>query len=204
MSESYFRCPYRPQVIARRITRAGVSITYPLITGMPGAVEANRLVLQALNQLIRDTRYPPEGKAEVHGRFFLRLNRACLLSLSQEVYSYVQGAAHGLTAVKSLNFDVLTGRPLRLEELFTPGTPWVEEINRQIKEQIQRRDIPLINPFESIGENPDFYLTDKDLVIYFQLYEYTPYYVGLPEFPIPLESLRPYIGPRSPLAPLLG
>lgn len=40
-------------------------------------------------------------------------------------------------------------------------------------------------------------------MIYFQAYEYTPYVWGLPEFPISLESLRPYIDGANPLARLL-
>jgi len=47
-----------------------------------------------------------------------------------------------------------------------------------------------LKKFNRISDNEDFYLTDNALVICFQLYEYTPYYVGIPEFVIPYSRIR--------------
>ena len=37
-------------------------------------------------------------------------------------------------------------------------------------------------PFEAIRADQDFYLSNNELVVYFQAYEYTPYAAGIPEF----------------------
>ena len=64
-------------------------------------------------------------------------------------------------------------------------------------------DIPLIADFNSIDENQEYYLSDKFLIIYFQLYEYTPYVYGIPQFHISLEELQPYFRNNSPLYRLI-
>ncbi|WP_368668759.1 RsiV family protein [Sporosarcina sp. 6E9] len=45
----------------------------------------------------------------------------------------------------------------------------------------------------------DFYIADTSLVVYFQLYEITPYYLGFPYFPIPILDVADIIKPNSPL-----
>ena len=47
-----------------------------------------------------------------------------------------------------------------------------------------------------------FYIADKTLVIYFQLYEITPYVVGLPMFPISVFDLADIIDESGPLGRL--
>lgn len=198
-----FRCPFSPQVVSRKIAGPKLNLTCPVIIGVPRARTVNGMIRSLLDQMIRSQGYPGEGDVSISGGYKVHLNQSCLLSLSLDVLSYIEHAAHPMTVIKSLTFDVLTGRVLKLRDLFIPGSGWVAEINRQIKEQIASREIQLINPFETIGDDQDYYLTPEDLVIYFQLYEYTPYAFGFPEFPIPLESLRPFIEPFSPLARLL-
>ncbi len=72
-----------------------------------------------------------------------------------------------------------------------------------VNEQIKRRDIPTINPLKTIPPNQPYYLADKSLVLYFPLYDITPYYVGFPMFPISVYDvidLAPDHGPLSILA----
>lgn len=71
-----------------------------------------------------------------------------------------------------------------------------------IREQIKERDIPLINEFTAIRPNQDFYVADKTIVIYFQLYELTPYVYGFPMFPVSLYELQEIIDEKGPLGRL--
>ena len=44
--------------------------------------------------------------------------------------------------------------------------------------------------FYSIKDNQKFYIQDKSIVIFFDLYEIAPYAAGIPEFPIDIEKIK--------------
>ncbi|WP_337445661.1 RsiV family protein [Ornithinibacillus scapharcae] len=64
---------------------------------------------------------------------------------------------------------------------------------------MKQRDIQLIEDFTEISPNQDFYIADKSLVIYFQLYEITPYVYGFPMFPISVYQIQDIIREDGPL-----
>ncbi|HHY20883.1 MAG TPA: DUF3298 domain-containing protein [Bacilli bacterium] len=82
-------------------------------------------------------------------------------------------------------------------------------INRSIVKQtqqliqIKQRDIFLLNGFTVIRPDQDFYIADKALVIYFQLYEITPYAYGFPMFPISVYEIQDIIDENGPLGRML-
>ena len=86
--------------------------------------------------------------------------------------------------------------------MFIPGSNYVEVISNHIQQQIQQRNIQLLDDFTTIQPQQDFYIADKTLVIYFQLYEITPYVEGLPMFPISVFDLMDIMGENSPLSRL--
>ena len=86
-----------------------------------------------------------------------------------------------------------------LSDLFQPGSDYIERISAMIKEQIEQQEIPLLRPFERIGPNEGYYLESENLVIYFQTYDYTPYYIGIPEFRIPYTAIADILAPNSPV-----
>ncbi len=139
---------------------------------------------------------------EMLGTYELKNNQRNVLSLSLSNYTYHAHAAHGLTILKSLTFDVEKGKKCSLGSLFKPGSDYVKQLSAMIREQIKERDIPLINEFTAIRPNQDFYVADKTIVIYFQLYELTPYVYGFPVFPIPLYELQEIIDEKGPLGRL--
>ena len=91
---------------------------------------------------------------------------------------------------------------MQLEDLFIPGSNYVEVISNHIQQQIEKRNIQLLDDFTTIQPQQDFYIADKTLVIYFQLYEITPYVEGLPMFPISVFDLMDIMGENSPLSRL--
>ncbi len=94
-----------------------------------------------------------------------------------------------MTIVYSLTMDTATGENYQLHQLFVPGNAYMDIINAEIERQIKVRDIPLLDGFKGIAPNQDYYVSDQVLVIYFQLYELSPYVAGFPYFPIPLYML---------------
>jgi len=86
-----------------------------------------------------------------------------------------------------------------LPELFKPNSNYVKKISDIIKVQIKARNIPTLGDFTEINPNQDFYIADRSLVIFFQLYEITPYYAGIPYFPISIYELEDIINENGPL-----
>lgn len=189
------------QINRRILENDHISVYYPQVEGLENTeVEKriNRRILDLVEDLINSQR-DEEAIVEITGSYLVRLNKKSLLSIRFEIYSYREMAAHGLTIVKSLTFDLNSGRVYQLDDFFRPDSGYLQFISQQIKLQIVQEDIPLIAAFNSIDKNQDYYLSDKFLIIYFQLYEYTPYVYGIPQFHIPLEELEPYFRNNSPL-----
>ena len=95
-----------------------------------------------------------------------------------------------MTVTKSLTMDTGTGESFSLHQLL-PG--YMEIINAEISRQIRERDIPVLDSFKGISPDQDYYVSDHTLVIYYQLYELSPYAAGFPYFPIPLYMLSSVI-----------
>src|SRR5699024_11901197 len=99
--------------------------------------------------------------------------------------------------------DLTSGKIYHLKDLFKQGSDYVNVLSNHVKQQIKARDIPILNDFDKISKNQDFYIADKCLVLYFQLYEITPYYIGFPMFPISVYSLEDIVRESGPLGRML-
>lgn len=141
----------------------------------------------------------PTTVMEMLGTYEIKNNQRDVLSLTLTNYTYHDKAAHGMTYIKSLTFDLVEKRKVELQDLFKPGSDYVERLSSLIKEQIKQLDIQLIEEFTEISPNQDFYIADKTLVIYFQLYEITPYVFGFPMFPISVYDIQDIIREDGPL-----
>lgn len=180
------------------IRQPGTIIYYPQVFGLANAnvqQMINQTILRNVQMLVQ-SQYQQQGTGsftEMIGTFEIKTNERNVLSLSLSNYAYAYQHAHGLTLMKSLTFDVQTGKPVALGDLFKAGSNYVQVLSDLVREQISERDIQLVNGFDGISPNQDFYIADKALVLYFQLYEITPYYVGFPMFPISVFDIRDII-----------
>jgi hypothetical protein len=109
-----------------------------------------------------------------------------------------------MTVIKSLTFDTTTGKTYKLAELFKPGSDYIEVLSDIIRLQIKERDIVLLEDFKGIAPDQDYYIADKSLVVYFQLYELTAYAYGIPFFPISVYELQDIIREDGPLGRMIG
>ncbi|MCX7709277.1 MAG: DUF3298 and DUF4163 domain-containing protein [Clostridia bacterium] len=204
------------QIITRQIIKPayGMHIDYPVAIGMKNsAVQkkindailhlVNQLIYDQTNQLISVQGYPQPLKLTVRGFYEIKNNQRDVLSLSIGNYTMAYPAAHGLTVVKSLTFDITTGKIYQLPELFKPGSDYVKVLSDLIAQQIKTRDLHTLDEFKGIRPDQDFYIADKILVIYFQTYEITAYVYGLPEFPITVYQIEDIIASGSPLMKML-
>lgn len=178
-------------------------VYYPQAVGMQNQ-QLERYINQAIvhqtQQLIQEqVGNMPSSVQEMLGTYELKNNQRQVLSLSLSNYTYHHQAAHGLTIIKSLTFDLEKGKLASLKDLFKPGSGYVGRLSSLIDEQIKQRDIPLLGEFTGIRPDQDFYIADKALIIYFQLYEITPYVYGFPMFPISVYDIQDMIDENGPL-----
>jgi len=187
-----------------RVTFPKAELWIPIVSGLHNASAqhaVNETIRQTAGQLVNDQGSLDDPRSEMQGYFEIKNNQKNVLSLSLFNYAYT-GGAHGLTLQQSLTFDIGTGKCYTLAELFKPGSPYVSRLSDLIKEQIESRQIATIDPFTTIRLDQPFYIADRSLVIYFALYELTPYAFGFPYFPISVYDLTEVINPNGPLAPM--
>lgn len=188
----------------RIIKKDGLTIYYPELYGLSNLAvqeEINETIFELTWQLVKE-QYPLQGLEhfdQIIGTYEIKTNERNIFSLSLSNYAISSQAAHGLTIMKSLTFNIDSGKNYTLADLFTPHSDYIELLSNQIQLQIKERDIPLLDGFTEIRPDQDFYIADKILVIYFQLYEITPYYIGLPMFPISVFDLSDIYKEDGPL-----
>lgn len=194
-----------PAVIhASRVTFPKAELWVPVISGLHNAAARNamnEMIRSKVRELIAEQGSLDDPRAEMQGYFEIKTNEKNVLSLSLFNYAYT-GGAHGLTLQQSLTFDTGTGKSYSLSELFKPRSNYVGRLSDIIRRQIKEREIATLEPFNAISPDQSFYIADRALVIYFALYELTPYAFGFPYFPISVYEISDIINPNGPLAPM--
>lgn len=192
-----------PAVIhASRVTFPKAELWVPVLSGLHNAAARNTMneaIRQTVRELVSSQSSLEDPRAEMMGYFEIKTNEKNVLSLSLFNYAYT-GGAHGLTLQESLTFDIGSGRAYTLAELFNPGSGYIARLSALIGRQIAERQIATLEAFTSIRPDQPFYVADRSLVVYFALYELTPYAFGFPYFPISVYELSDIINPTGPLA----
>jgi len=192
-------------VYTHRLFGPRLNVLYPIIYGGPNPLAQHMInisIYSIVQMLLTEQGYFQNPLADVTGNYEIKNNQKGILSLSIINYTFA-GGAHGLTLIKSLTADINTGRLYQLPELFKKGSNYVDVLSAIIKEQIEQRKIETLGEFDKIRPNQYFYIADKCLVIYFALYEITPYVFGFPYFPIPIYEIENIIDQNGPLAKML-
>jgi len=191
------------------IKQQGTTIYYPQVTGLQNQhvqQKINQTIAQLMQFLVQQ-QYEQQGAdafTEMIGTFEIKTNERNVLSLTLTNYAIAYHYAHGLTLKKSLTFDIRDGKNYTLQELFRSGSNYTDVLSKIVQKQIKARDIPLIGDFPGISPNQDFYIADKALVLYFQAYEITPGYIGIPMFPISVYELQDIIDENGPLGRMMA
>lgn len=173
----------------------------PYVSGGPAAPAINLInesIRLSAQQLVADQGSLDDPRSEMQGFYEVKMNEKDILSLSLFNYAYT-GGAHGLTLQKSLTFRVSTGQEYKLSQLFKAGSPYIKRLSGLISEQIKGRDISTLEPFQMIRPDQDFYIADRALILYFALFELTPYAFGFPYFPISVYDIQEIIMDTGPL-----
>ena len=179
-----------------RSTLMNIDITYPvLISG------TNQAAIDRINSTIkRDTdnfyhyflNYQKQPireslKYDGHISYDITLNEADLLSVNITYYEFT-GGAHGTYELVNYTFDTKTGKRLTLKDLFFAEFNYKEFIESVIAKEIEANKSEYFeDAIQTLAQsNFSFYLEPEKLVIYYGLYEITPYCNGIPTFNLPL------------------
>ncbi|MDD6484323.1 MAG: DUF3298 and DUF4163 domain-containing protein [Clostridiales bacterium] len=123
----------------------------------------------------------------------VKYNKNDFVSVLEEVYTY-NGGAHGTTLRRGRNFDVASESQPKLSELFGEEG-WEEMLNNYMAKLVKERP----DEYNQLWEQPavkseqDYYITDTDLVLFYQPYELSYYARGFVEFPIRLSDIRGFL-----------
>lgn len=163
-------------------------VYYPEVMGVDDIhwqQQVNQHIAQQTQQLIHmQIGDSPITLVTMIGSYEIKNNQRNILSLTQSNSAYHDHAAHGMNYIMSLTFDMGKEQVCTLSELFVPNSRYVERLSKLVAEQIKARGIETFEPFTTINPEQPFYIADKTLVLYYQLYDITPYVFGFPFFPI--------------------
>ena len=194
-------------VLGRLIKMRIQSEQYDLIIKYPYVLDMSNHELQnKINQLIKDQSgidYKGRPNETFRQDYDVMLNKNGILSILNQSDMYMEGAAHGLSMRSTINIDMTDGKLYALSDLFKPGVDYKSKLNTMIKKKLAEDNIPLLREFEGIGDKQEYYLTDKELVVYYQLYDYTPYAYGFLEFYIPYGDIADIIEKKGPIGRML-
>jgi hypothetical protein len=140
---------------------------------------------------------------DVVSEYKVPLNEKGLISMLFDIYVYKNHSAHGMTYYASITANLETGEIYEFSDLFNPKIYYKKFLSEIVIKKVKEMKVPLIASFKGITENQQFYLTANSLVLYYKLYEYTPYYFGNFEIRIPFVEIKNLIGPMSPIKKLL-
>ncbi len=132
-----------------------------------------------------------------------------LVSISFDVGSYYQGAAHPNSYSQSLNFDLKNGKALKLADLFKPGAKYLQSLSTycitDLKKQSKEDGGSLEDSTINEGASPtaknyrSWTITKKGLGINFDAYQVGPYAAGPQFVMVPYSALKDIINPDGPL-----
>lgn len=192
----------------QKLSPSNFSIVYPFIPNLQKdktIEKINNYIIDEVDKLFRSQVLLPEKLDfnDVMGTYEVVLNKNGLLSILFSMYTYVKKAAHGFTAYSSLTLNVETGEVYSFSDLFNSKMNYISFLNEIAKNYIKKNNIVLINEYKGIVPNQQYYLTPDALVIYYQVYDYTPYYYGLFKIELPYDKITNLLTPISPINKIL-
>ena len=121
------------------------------------------------------------------------------------------GGAHGMHDTYFVNFNALTGKPFGLDDVFTGN--YEPALNQLIMAELERKmkvknqkDLEDMGFFasDSLAPTDNFYISDKAICFYYNVYEIAPYAVGALDVEVPFAAVRSMMNTdHNPLAELL-
>jgi hypothetical protein len=130
-----------------------------------------------------------------------------ILSLKFDIDNYHDGAAHPVHYCRAFTFDLATGHQLNLDELFLPGTNYLQVLSDYCKTELAGRDIAFDASITGADPLPENYgnwnISADGLIITFDSYQVAANAAGPQIITIPYASMVGILDLRGPLAGFL-
>jgi len=187
---NFFRNQADPvNIVIGEVSQENVHLTYPQVDGLADGAVQNKINTQIDNE-VHTFKEPLSDKSHsVDIRYLLEFNKNNILSLTLAESHYRKLAAHPMHYMKAMTMNTKTGQVYQLVDLFKVNSDYQSRLTAIINQQIVDKNLHLLKPFEGVKMDQEFYLTADGLVIYYQLYYYTPYVYGILKFNIPYEQV---------------
>jgi hypothetical protein len=182
---------------------------------LPGAGKDPQARLKALteeffkeykeqNKDIYDPEQEPMFNWESFVSMSLLLNEKDILTFGMSYYSY-SGGAHGLSGNGFVVADLLTGKQITLDDVFTPG--YQEALGKILEKALRKQEnIPDGDSLadhnffvDKIMPNENFYLTLDGIGFYYNIYEIKPYVEGPTDIFLSFKEIKKLLKPKSPV-----
>lgn len=121
--------------------------------------------------------------------YVMTYNQNNVLSLVMYQYSDT-GGAHGMTYREAFTFSLKDGKRLLLSDLFGANPDYKKQLNAKLSKLVKAED-GYLGGFNGLNTEKYFYLKDGKVILFFQLYEYTAYAIGFPEYTFSYKELLP-------------
>lgn len=189
--------PAYANVLPRNVTILDSQTVWPHIEAVNNRAVQNQLNQYLEEELARFTDSIKESKAAVQIDYRVNFNKNNIVSLTITELVSPPRAAHPMTYLKAFTVNLKTGHLYQFSELFRPDSDYLARVNAIIQKQISQKQITFIAAYGGIKENnQEFYLTPTALVVYYQLYEYTPYVYGFLKFSVPYAEIADVLLPE--------
>lgn len=190
--------PIYANVLPYEVKIADQALFWPAIQELPDYEVQKRLnntLQEELARLAGDAGQMP--KTTIRTEYLVHFNTANILSLTITESLFPEQAAHPMAFLKAFTMNARTGQTYQLSELFKFGSDYKARINDLIQQQTIRRGITFIAPYNGLKEtSQEFYLSAKAIIVFYQIYEYTPYVYGFLKFEIPYEQVADILTPE--------
>jgi hypothetical protein len=184
---------------------AVIQLDYPKISGL-----SNANAQQAMNDALKVSamRFAAGAEKDISNRsgsepnytydidYVVTYNQDDVISLVMSQYSDT-GGAHGMTNREAFTFSLKDGKRLLLSDLFGANPNYKQQLNTKLNKLVKAEE-SYLGGFNGLNTEKYFYLKDDKVVLFFQLYEYTAYAAGFPEYTFSFKELLPEGG--SPFA----
>lgn len=126
-----------------------------------------------------------------------------LLSLKFEFMIYMDGATHPGSHSQTVTYNLSTGTDINLDQLFLPGSNYLETISNYCKGELSKRDIgfdSFVGGADPTVENYRNWNVSADgLLITFDEYQVAAYAAGPQTVLVPYSELQSILDPQGPL-----
>ncbi len=153
-----------------------------------------------------------ETGSDLGAGYTIALAKDDLISVQFDIGGYSAGAAHPNSYTDVINFDLRSGKQLKLVDLFKPGAKYLQALSayciQDLKKQSKQKgeDGMLDDDWIQRGTGPDannfrsWTITKNGLGINFDSYQVAPYAAGPQFVRVPYSALKDIIKPDGPVA----